>query len=173
MEFCKGSSENNDVNSYLVLIQSKSMTISYDMNKRLIGWLNLVRLACRVLKLLSWVWLDALRGWSRPAIAENTSRYSPKFMYNPIVLVCFVCFQRLVSNPKVELLRCPFREKKTRPPSSRIVPLEETSIGNWLNLAQICVNRTTISSNSEANLDLCPFSKTDDGFVRSRSLYYM
>jgi len=33
--------------------------------------------------------------------------------------------------------------------------------------------RDTISSNSEAHLVLCPFSTTDDGFIRSRSLFYI
>jgi len=41
---------------------------------------------------------------------------------------------------------------------------------NWLNFAQMR-QRDTISSNSEAHLVLCPFSTTDDGFIRSRSLF--
>ena len=67
------------LSSYLVSTQSKSMTIrvTYGINKRLIWWINLVPSPCCVLKLLSC--FDPLRGWSRPALAENTLWFSLSF----------------------------------------------------------------------------------------------
>ena len=142
------------------------------MNKRLIGWHNLVRLACWVLKLLSWAWFDDLRGWSWPALAKKTFWFSPTV--NSCIIQLWISVSFGFSNWfQIQMYSFFVAISAKRKPVRLLVPFEETSIGNWLNLAQKCLNRTTISFNWEANLDLCPFSKTDEGFVRNRSLYYM
>ena len=55
-----------------------AIRVSCDINKRLIGWLNLVLSACWVLKLLSW--FDALENWSRAALAEDTFWFCASFL---------------------------------------------------------------------------------------------
>ena len=125
------------------------------------------------------VYCTGLRGWSRLALAEDTFWFSLSFSGDWIHVQanrgCWFClvFNNCLmvwatTNPNVylqgQLLYCSSREKKTGGPS----------LGkfDW-KLDQF---RTNASGETpylliwRANLVLRPFSMTDDGFIRSRSL---
>ena len=126
MDFSVGSNSRMKIlrfSSYLVPIQSKTTTVrvSYDVNKRFIPWLNLVPSSCWVLRLLSW--FDALRAWSRPALAEDTYwfssvllRWSNSYTSQSRLsgsLDCQQLGQQIQMYRKGQLLCCSSREKKT------------------------------------------------------------
>ena len=179
---CKSRMKILMFSSYLVPMQSKTTTlgvISYNINKRLILWLNVVPssgAACldsmlyevghgeRLAEDTFWFSLSFSGEWIH---VQANSGFRFRFVFNNCIMVW------ATTNPNVyagatSLLLFP-REENQRAFFNSLRKI-------WLDIGSVshkCVSRNTITSNLGSNLVLCPFSMTDVGFIRSRSLYNM